>query len=686
MCREFGVSLTLRLILLALLAAAPGVVLQVWNYADLRRSRTVAVEGETWQLARTAGGEIDRISEGARQFLVALAHIPQIRNVEEADCTELLSRIRADYRSYRALIVANRVGDVVCSSIGPGPPIADRLYFRRAVDRNNFAVGEYVHGRGTQAPVFHFSYPLRDGSGEVTGVVAAALDLDWLAQQLATRVRSGMTLFVTDPNGTILVRLPDNVNGRGQSLSESFARALAASNDAVVTAHAGVEHYIIGRVTAGATGSDLGVILAWEQNAAFADLQRVNERAAVLIILGLLLSLTLAVFWGAQAIRHPIHLLLRLVERWQGGEYATSGTSWDRSELGRLGNAFDTLALTVKEREQDLRASREQLRARERYLSAVLDRIPTGIMQVDAAGRYVFVNRHFCRIVQRSEREMIGRPFTDFTHPGDVGRNLALFTHSIETRQPYNLRKRYLRPDGSFVWIDITVAPLSEESSDLLTVAVDLTERVQAEEHQKLLMNELNHRVKNTLATVQALAMLTKRHTDSPAEFYRAFSERLVALSATHNLLAEGTWEGALLDDLIRSELSPYIAKEQDRVIMDGPKIWLNPNEAISLGLLIHELTTNAAKYGALRGSTGLLQVHWRNEKDRWVLTWNESSTTAPTSTKRRGFGSYLIEQTVQMLRGEVESTFTPAGLTCTIAIPRTASGSESRYRPQKAG
>jgi two-component system, chemotaxis family, CheB/CheR fusion protein len=308
-------------------------------------------------------------------------------------------------------------------------------------------------------------------------------------------------------------------------------------------------------------------------------------------------------------------------------------------------------------------------------------------MQVDAEGRYVFVNRHFCQIIQRSEHEMLGRPFTDFTHPDDIKRNLALFSNAIQTRHPYSLRKRYLRADGSFVWIEVTVAPLSDESADLLTVAVDLTERVQAEEQQQLLINELNHRVKNTLATVQALAMLTKRHTDTPAEFYRAFSERLVALSATHNLLAEGTWEGASLNALIRSELSPYIAKEQGRVLIEGPQIWLNPNEAISLGLLIHELTTNAAKYGALRGSSGLLRVQWRNEKDRWVLTWHESSPAAVVApTQRRGFGSYLIEQTVQMLRGEVESKFTSDGLTCTIAIPRTASDPESKCQPPKAG
>ncbi|HEX2216800.1 MAG TPA: cache domain-containing protein, partial [Xanthobacteraceae bacterium] len=378
---QISLSVTSRLMLLALLAAAPAFAIQAWNEFDLRRARSSEIREQVFRLARTQESEISRVAEGARQFLVALAQVPQIKNAEAAECNELLARIRENYNAYRALIVATADGTVPCSSIGPGPPIADRRYFKGAVRTGDFVSGEYVEGRGTGSPGFHFAYPTRNDSSQVSGVVAAALDLDWFALRLGERLIPGAVLYVADANGTILVRLPENQAWRGRSLPAPIKAAFDSGAAGAVDISEGGRAAILGYVAPASTDSGLFVGVSRETRTAFADLARLSERGALLILAGLAISLVTAWLWGVYGIGQPIQSLLAQVHRWRAGQYATSGVNWGASELGRLGQAFDDLALTVADREQKLRASESQLRERESYLSAVLDRVPVGLMQ-----------------------------------------------------------------------------------------------------------------------------------------------------------------------------------------------------------------------------------------------------------------------------------------------------------------
>lgn len=664
-------SLTSRLVLLALLAASPGVAIQVWNELDLRQTRSQAVREQVLLAAQNQLSEIDRIAEGAEGVLVALAEIPQIRNAdkEPGACNALLSRIRANYQSYLALIVADLSGSVACSSIGPGPGIADRLYFRNAVERREFSTGEFVQGRGTHKAGFHFSYPLRNDAGQVTGVIAAALDLDWFAARMAARLPSGASLLVADVNGTVLVGLPNNHEKQGHKLPDTLRDAFSANVAGVDTFAVDGEEVILAYIPGRASKIGLFVAVSRERASAFADLQRTSNRSTALILAGLALALVTAWLWGIYGIRSPVQRLLTIAQNWRAGRYLGSGMRWGRSEIGQLGRTFDELAQTVADREQRLRDSQARLQDREGYLSAVLDRVPVGIMQTDPQKRYVFVNRTFCQIVGRRPEEMIGRTFDEFTHPDDLPYNEALFNNAIAKGESYSLRKRYLRPQGDPVWIEVTVAPLGPPSRDFLAVAVDLTERIAAEEQQELLIHELNHRVKNTLASVQSLARMTMRYTDTKEAFYRAFTERMLALSATHNLLTSGRWRGASLRDVIESELRPYSRGAAARVALSGGDVALTPHQAINLGMMMHELTTNAAKHGAL-ATGGHVRVAWREEAGKLRIEWAEAGAPVPTRDARRGFGSRLIEQTAKALGGEVSVQMGESGLQCTIVLP----------------
>jgi PAS domain S-box-containing protein len=659
-------SLTLRLFLLALFAAVPAVLIQAWNEYDLRQARTVAVREQVLRLAQSQNAEIERLVEGARQFLVALAQLPPVKSKDAAACNELLARIRENYRAYRALIAADADGNVFCSSVGPGPNIADRAYFRRAMSSGDLSIGEYAMGRRAAGASIHFSYPVYADGGPISGVIAAALDLDWFAARLGEKLPLHAVLEIADRNGTILVRLPDNDAWRGRALPEQVRAIADAPEPGTVDVVRDGVSYVLGYVPLAVPQIDFHVAVAVERNAAFADLHRASERGIILIALALSASLLTGLFWAQYGVRRPMQELLGLVGRWRAGNYVPRSRPWSGTELGRLGQAFDDLARTVSQRER-------QLREREKYLSIVLDRVPAGIMQNDAKGRYVYVNKTFCELTGRSADDLIGRDFRDFTHPGDVAINSELFQRAIEAGEPYVLRKRYLRPDNSVIWAEVTVARL-EDGEGVLATATDLTERLRAEAQQGLLVNELNHRVKNTLALVQSLASMTQRHTGTPEQFYQAFSARLRALSLTHNLLTDGLWESVSLLEMLVAELQPYGGDKLDTVSLRGEPIKLKAQHAISLGMVFHELAANAAKYGALSTPSGRIAVEWKvspnGEGRRLTLEWREHEGPAVVPPTHTGFGTRLIDQTARGAGGKVEFDFAPDGLRCTITLP----------------
>jgi two-component sensor histidine kinase len=198
------------------------------------------------------------------------------------------------------------------------------------------------------------------------------------------------------------------------------------------------------------------------------------------------------------------------------------------------------------------------------------------------------------------------------------------------------------------------------------SLALEIEHRRRIERHQNLLLDELNHRVKNTLATVQAMAMQTLKGVDAPPR--DAFLARLFALSSQHDLLTLDNWEGASLEGVVRRALRPWREDDKSRFTVDGPAVHLDPKRALALGMGFHELATNAAKYGALSNADGQVQVHWTVEPDGHALRlrWAESGGPAVTPPERRGFGLRLIENGLSReLGGAVTVDFAPSGLVC---------------------
>lgn len=227
-----------------------------------------------------------------------------------------------------------------------------------------------------------------------------------------------------------------------------------------------------------------------------------------------------------------------------------------------------------------------------------------------------------------------------------------------------------IEPEERFV--DFIYQPIRNADGVVTGIFVegsDVTDRVRAQQQQRMLLDELNHRVKNTLANVQAIAAQTLRTTSDPAAFRHAFEARLMALSATHDLLTASTWSGADLTDVLLIELKPHGVEHYK---FEGPNVRLTAQEALTFGLVFHELATNAAKYGALSSPNGCVQVRWRVDADRRLdLEWSEHGGPAIEGVPaRRGFGSRLIERSVRTdLGGKAEIDYRPGGLVCRIHI-----------------
>ncbi|MFB2552788.1 response regulator [Ensifer soli] len=214
----------------------------------------------------------------------------------------------------------------------------------------------------------------------------------------------------------------------------------------------------------------------------------------------------------------------------------------------------------------------------------------------------------------------------------------------------------------------LSVLPGRDGRAPFSAQILDVTERHRAEETQRLLIGELNHRVKNTLATVQAIATQTFRHTRGPETFNRTFTGRLQALSKAHSLLSARTWEGACLAELVREQLS-LGALDPARVAVAGPEVKLKPQQALQWAMILHELATNAVKYGAHSVPSGRLSVTWRVADGLLSIEWRERGGPPPEAGGRRGFGTTLIETSARTEGGEAVLETMADGLVWRISM-----------------
>jgi two-component sensor histidine kinase len=548
----FGLSkLTVRLLLLVLLAAVPVFLVEAYYELQLREQRRAGIGQQVQQMADLVAGQLDRMIEGAQTMLVTLAQFPSIRDRDADACSDILIRLTARFPTLDTMGVAGPDGLVFCSSVPRSPPvsIADRLYFRRALETKSLAVSDLLAGQLSGRKLLVLAQPTLDERGAVETVLILTLDPKMISDLLArVPLPQDATIGVLDRQGHRAARVPFDpaLIGEPSPMADLLARLsgqgdghfVQQDEDGIVRFY-GFAH--------SAHVADLVAYVGLARDAMFDAQDRLLIERLILSGAAFVLAALAAYWFGDYAVRRPIMRLRTAMQRVAAGDLSaraevTSGTE----ELAELAASFNHMA-----------------------------------------------------------------------------------------------RKRR-----------------------------------HAEEQQGILLRELNHRMKNSFAAVRSIATQTLSHAADPEEFQRAFDGRLAALAQASTLLAAGNWQAADLHSLIDATMEPF--RTEENLGLRGPYVLLPSGMALTLGLALHELATNAAKYGAFAVPEGRVEIAWKvqswPDSRRLILDWTEHGGPPVAEPERRGFGRSLIERSVAYeLDGSAELTFASEGVRCHIEVPLRA-------------
>jgi PAS domain S-box-containing protein len=321
----------------------------------------------------------------------------------------------------------------------------------------------------------------------------------------------------------------------------------------------------------------------------------------------------------------------------------------------------------------------------EAKLRSIFESAAVGIARVSVDGGFLEVNDRFVEIAGWPREDLLGGTFQQITHADDLQADLDLLGALLRGETGwFAMEKRYIRKDGGVVWAHLTASIIRNaagEPDHLVSIIRDISEEKRIQQSRDLLMREVDHRARNALTVVQSVVRLTR--SDDPQAFKRSVIGRVDALARAQSSLSRANWTGSALRDIVVEELSSSADPGQWRA--HGPEVLLQAETVQPLGMILHELSTNSVKYGALSAAGGEVAIAWdRREDGGWRLVWTESGGPPVAHPERSGFGSRLINRLATELGGAVAFHWRPDGLVVeldvdgrTIALPRAKEGSE---------
>jgi PAS domain S-box-containing protein len=283
----------------------------------------------------------------------------------------------------------------------------------------------------------------------------------------------------------------------------------------------------------------------------------------------------------------------------------------------------------------------------------------------------------FKEIYDIADDEMPVEDIRKLVHPDDAERFLAEREAASDPANPKRRPHEYRvqRRDGEVRWVEVRWLAYFDRdqrergAASVVGTAHDITERKHHQEREHLLLREVNHRAKNMLSVVDAVAHQTATRT--PEGFIERFSERIQALAANQDLLILNAWHGVEAEHLVRAQLAPFADHIGSRIVVRGPKLRLNAASAQAIGLALHELTTNAGKYGALSQDTGRLDICWGTEGETFIMSWTECDGPQVSPPQRRGFGTVVMQEMAERsVGGKVDLDYAPSGVTWRLTCP----------------
>src|SRR5580704_4447879 len=342
------VSLTVRLIILVLIAICPAIVIQAYNEYELRKARETDIRQQVVQITKQFGEEIGELREGARQLLLALSQLTPVKLRESNDCNVLFGSLASQYANYSLLAAADTDGRIFCSSSPLADySVADRPFFKRAMAQDGLAVGNFWADPSSGARMIHFALKFDGGDGHTAGVVFAGVDLRWLSEHLKERGLSPTSsILIADREGNIIARLPNPETLVGKNMRKSH-EAIMDGNTAGWEEAIGVDGItrIFGYVPPALPPRDFFLSAGQTKAEAFAAIDSASKRGVGLIVFGLLAATFAAVLGGRRFLQEPINQLLQVAKEWRNGNYRVRvRTQHSGSEIDQLGAAFNDMA------------------------------------------------------------------------------------------------------------------------------------------------------------------------------------------------------------------------------------------------------------------------------------------------------------------------------------------------------
>lgn len=556
------------------------------------------------------------------------------------------------------LFMVDARGDVYASSMTEAQPLntqgRDYFQFHQAGERG-LHISSVLRSQATGDAIVILSRRVTGPGGEFAGVVLVSFQLDTLRNISQTMLPERWTadFQIISPGMQVIVDGASPPDHTGRYLSEQ-SRALFEESDAAVWtyeatgdaprlwAHQRVHRYPL-YVRVGITTAEINA--RWLRSIA-------PSAALSLLILAVLAGLS------TLGIRHA-----------HAAEIA-------RRELDAANRELEG---RVQLRTAELRQSNEAVHESEARLQLILDAARLGTYERDLRSNAGHMSaRGLALHGLSSDREKYTvESFIDTVHPLDRAAIQAALARALSGQGPYDVEYRVTLADGQVRWIGARGEVIFDAAGAPRRVAgisYDITERKRAEQRLKLLAREVDHRARNLLAVVQAMVRMTRAGTIE--EFIDAVEGRISALGRAHTLLAESRWTGADLRRIVNRELAAFKGGVLDsRVQATGPTVMLNPAAAQSIAMAVHELATNAMKYGALAVPEGRVRLDWSwTEDGSLALGWTESGGPAVQPPARAGFGTRVINGTIQkQLRGQVDIDWRTDGLRCRFVLPAAA-------------
>ncbi|CCE07636.1 hypothetical protein BRAS3843_230037 [Bradyrhizobium sp. STM 3843] len=643
---------------------------------------------ESSQLLRTEYEDRLRLMRNATELRIANV----IEDLQVLALSPLLQQGRLTEFRAHAVEVVSLIGgtaivlyapdgqQLVNTRLPPDQPLPRRVSFeaeRRAMETGLPQVSGLQKAVVDGQPIVTIAVPVRV-DGQIRYALNIGLSTNYLSALMDDYVSPGMVGSIIDQKGLLLARRPlldgEDLIGK-PTIPEVLARLGEASAFWIkAMSRKGVPTYtsLLRSPQSGWT-----INLAIPREVVEGPLHRTVEWILVLAALAFLLSL-----WLARQFSAKFLTALEGLERYvmELRRHVSEPITGSVEEVNRMQNVLHQVGREL--------AGAEKIIERERsLLRATVESLPIGVLLVAPDGTVTLINNQMLRLwgidglTSVDDPEPLGRPV-------DKGRDTAELAVSIvralrdgvatETEEVVH------RVDGTERNLVITAVPVRDDEGETLAAVCgcyDVTALRSALQQQRGLLDEINHRVKNTLSTVQSIARLSRASAHSLEGFASSFEERILALSEAYNLLTANNWVGASLQDIVRRTLAPYAGPE--RLSISGPSILLPPKLALALSAALQELSTNAAKYGALSIPSGKVDVIWSRAKSGTIcLSWTESDGPAVSKPTRQGFGTRMI-QTIFATEPAwtVKLDFEPAGLRCTMRFSASDPTSDASSR-----